>query len=272
VTAGSTSPLEGILELRDRATRDARGLFLAEGVRALVAAVEAGAEIVAIVTAPRLLRSPIGQQLARRLRQGGVEEIRVDPETFRGLSRSSEPQGIAFVARQRWSPLPRPHPRATFVAVDALRSPGNLGTLLRTMTATATDGLFAVGPAIDPWDPSVVRTSMGGHFAQTFTRTDAREVRRWADRHGVRIVGASPHGSIDYREIPADRPIVVALGSERHGLGDDLAAACEIAVRIPMAGRTDSLNVAVAGSLLLYEIARRRPAVGRSDAPNARGR
>jgi TrmH family RNA methyltransferase len=248
-----------VLALRHRAARDATGTFFAEGTRFLVSAIDAGATIDTVVVAPKLLRSPIGQMLARRLRMRGVRELRLAPDEFARISMMPEPQGVGVVVRQTWTRLAPDHD-ACWIALEEVRSPGNLGTLLRTADATGATGLCVLGGRVDPFEPSVVRATMGSIFWRRIARTSLAELRAFAASTGAVIVGAAAGAPRDFREVSYRRPVILMLGGERKGLTPAQMQACDVLVRIPMSGRTDSLNLAVAGSVLLYEVyAQRHP-------------
>lgn len=131
-------------------------------------------------------------------------------------------------------------------------------SILRTSEAVGGPGLILLGDAVDPYDPATVRASMGSLFSQRFVRTSVSEARRWKDRQPYMLVGTAPSGSIDYQAIDYRRPTVLLMGGERKGLSGDLQALCDTTVRIPMIGHTDSLNLSVAASLLLYEVFNQR--------------
>jgi TrmH family RNA methyltransferase len=150
--------------------------------------------------------------------------------------------------------------------LEAHRSGGNLGSLIRTSEAIGGAGFILVGPGIDPFDPAVVRASMGAMYRQAFIRTNAPSLRNWIRRHRCRVVGASPDGPAEFHRFDYPRPTILVLGEERPGLSPFLRDLCSDRVRIPMVGAADSLNLAVAGSLLLYEVFRARSA-RRRDAP-----
>ena len=143
-----------------------------------------------------------------------------------------------------------------WTALEHVRSLGNYGTLMRTSAAVGATGFILIGDEIDPFDPAVVRATMGALFKQKIVRTNASELLCWARRQKIEVIGASPNGSQDYRHITYKPPIVLMLGGERKGLTDEQRAICARLVRIPMAEGMDSLNVAVAGSLLMYEVFR----------------
>ena len=156
---------------------------------------------------------------------------------------------------------PQSGPDACWIALETIRSPGNLGTILRTCEAVGAAGLILLRPrgaVIDPHDPDVVRASLGAVLSRRLVRATPSELRGWARRSDCVVVGATPKGSHDYRAVSYRRPVVLMLGDERKGLSPRQQALCDVTVRIPMAGRGDSLNVAVAAGVLLYEVQNQR--------------
>jgi RNA methyltransferase, TrmH family len=244
----------------DRHTRDSRGLFFVEGVRNFVAAVDHGVPVEAIVSSERLLTAPLARKLVRQLKRAGVPYVRLSPEQFRSVSRTKRASGVGAILRQQHTTLASlaPPSQGCWIALRHVRAPGNLGTLIRTAAAVGAAGFFFVGNQIDPYDPAVVRASMGALFVQTLTRASLPELKTWARQHRVQVVGASPDGSALYTDVRYEARTILLLGEERAGLTADERTLCDQLVRIPMAVGTDSLNVGVAGSLLLYEVARAR--------------
>ena len=127
---------------------------------------------------------------------------------------------------------------------------------MRSSAATGSAGFILIGDKIDPFDPAVVRATMGAFFKQSIVRTTAAQLGSWAREHKIQVIGASPDGGEDYRQVSYTHPAVLMLGDERKGLTDEQRRMCNRLVRIPMAEGMDSLNVAVAGSLLMYEVFR----------------
>ncbi|UJR82058.1 TrmH family RNA methyltransferase [Sandaracinus amylolyticus] len=255
------SPIDVALvrALRERATREATGLYVVEGARFAVAAVDARAEVVATVIAPSALRTPMAQMMTRRLRQRGVPELRVSEEELAELACAREPQGVLLVLRQRRVAIDaiRPPSRALWLVIDGVRSPGNLGTALRTAHATGVDGVVMVRGgregAADPFDPACARASMGAIVSTNVIDADVDSLRAFASRTGTRLVAAVPRARHDYRAVSYRGATALVLGSERQGASDAVIDACDLAVRIPMATAMDSLNAAVASAVLLYE-------------------
>lgn len=242
----------------DRRYRDAKGLFFAEGVRNFVEAVDHNYPVDVILYSEKLLISPVARKLVRRLKRSGIPFARASPEQFRTISCTERASGIAVILRQQTLRLDqvKPDDHICWTALNHIRSPGNFGTLVRTSAAVGAGGFILIGDDIDPFDPSVVRSTMGALFKQKIVRTTDRQFQAWVKSRKLLIVGASPNGSLDYDQLNYSPPTVLMLGSERSGLTAQQEALCRQTVRIPMVEGIDSLNVAVAGSLLLYEVFR----------------
>lgn len=244
---------------RERQTRDASGLHFAEGVRNFVRCIDHDIDIETIILCRRLLTSTVAQTLARRARQRGTPCVTLTPRQFRDVSILYRASGIGVIVQAHWSRLDRVAAARSplWLAVDHVRSPGNLGTLLRTSQAVGGGGLIVTGERTDPFHPAVVRGSVGAIFTQRIIRTDLRSLRRWSQRHGCCVIGACPQARLPFNDWPAQSPTVIMLGEERRGLTDEQRRLCTHLVRIPMAPGCDSLNVGVAGSLLMYEARKR---------------
>jgi TrmH family RNA methyltransferase len=142
--------------------------------------------------------------------------------------------------------------------VESIDSPGNLGTIVRTAEATGVAGIFLIGADADPFDPAAVRASMGSLFSQKLMKCTAREFTDWTRSSRVSVIASSPAGLLDYRALRYRRPVVLLMGSEKHGLSEHLIEISDFTVRLPMLGSCDSINVAVATGVLLYEIFNQR--------------
>jgi TrmH family RNA methyltransferase len=246
--------IKRIRRLHERAERDRTGLCYIEGMRFIARAVQHSVPIEALVTCPPLLTLPFARHLVRQLRQTGMPIPEVTPDVLSSVALVDDPQGIGAVVRQRWTPLERivPANDSCWIMLDTVRSPGNLGTILRTSEAVGGAGLILLGEAVDPYDPAAVRAGMGSLFSQRLVRTTVADWHRRKDRRQCELVGTAPSAATDYQAVDYRAPIVL-LGGERKGLSSELQALCDVVVRIPMLGHTDSLNLSVAASLLLYE-------------------
>ncbi|MEM7715501.1 MAG: RNA methyltransferase [Cyanobacteria bacterium P01_A01_bin.68] len=146
--------------------------------------------------------------------------------------------------------------RTCWIILETIRSPGNLGTLIRTSEAFGGAGFILLGNSIDPFDPNVVRASMGSIYNQKFIRTGYSKLHKWLQNHNCHIIGASPDGTVDFHQFNYPTITMIFLGEERRGLTQQQRDLCKHLVRIPIARTVDSLNLAVAGSLIMYEIYR----------------
>ena len=251
------------LALRSLQTHKGRsrtGLYLIEGIRHLVRAVEHNVAIESVFVDPSVLSNPFGQKLARRLHKRSTPGVRLSHQLYRDLTLASEPQGIGAILRQQWVPLDhiRAGQNSLWLAVESIESPGNLGTIIRTAEAAGATGIFILNPDCDPYDPATVRATMGSLFSQKLTRCSPYDFTNWAKSSGIAIVASSPAGLMNFKALRYRFPAVLAIGSEKRGLSGQLLEAADFVVRIPTRGGCDSINAAVATGILLFEMTSQR--------------
>jgi len=236
--------------------RSRTGFYIIEGIRHLARAVEEQAPLQSVFLDPSILSNPFGQKLARQLRKRGVSGVRLSHQLYRDLTLAAEPQGIGAVLRQEWTELAHLQvaPQSLWLAVESIESPGNLGTIIRTAEAAGVLGIFILSSDCDPYDPGAVRASMGSLFSQRLISCLSSEFTDWARSNEVKIVGSSPTGLLDYKALRCRWPAALVIGSEKRGLSEHLIEAADLMVRIPMRGRCDSINAAVAAGVLLFEM------------------
>ncbi|HPO59281.1 MAG TPA: RNA methyltransferase [Anaerolineaceae bacterium] len=258
ITSTANAQIQQIRKLRDRKERQQTGLFFGEGVRIVGEAVERGWDVQALIVAPELLTSTYARQLLKQADRRRVLEV--SAEVFRSISSKDGPQGIAAMVRQRWTPLEQVRPKAgeLWVALDSVADPGNLGTILRTHDAVGGAGVILLDHSTDPYDPSAIRASMGAVFSQQLVRASFEEFAAWKRRLQIPVFGTDGEAEADYHQVAYPDPMVLLMGSERLGLLEHHLALCDEVLRIPMVGRSDSLNLAVATGILLYEIFNQR--------------
>ena len=248
--------IKHIRNLRHRHERERSGLFFIEGIRIVTEAVQSGAEIETLVVAPDLLKSEFGRGIVQEQQDQGTPCTEVTADVFSSISTKDGPQGIGAVVRQRWEELE--HIRLMngqyWVALDAAQDPGNIGTILRTGDAAGSTGLILLGNCADPYDATALRASMGAIFSQRLVKAGFAAFVRWKQQHNYGVVGTSKAAPHDYREVSYQFPLVLLMGSERLGLSSEQQALCDLMVKIPMVGHSDSLNLAVATGITLYEI------------------
>lgn len=257
-TAKVRTALTEIRRLSSRSARDTEGRYWLEGIRHFVQAVDAGRKLDLVIHCPILLKSDLAQMLVRRLGAQDVPRYRVSPEEFRSVCKDARASGIGGIAKQHWSDLSDADPSRgnCWLVIDEIRSPGNLGTILRTAEASGVGGVIFVSSRCDPFASDVLRASMGGVFHLTLVRTGHEQLRQWAKSRGVRLVGLSPEARQLWTNLPVRGPVALVLGEERHGLTEELRSLCDTTVRLPMAGLADSLNVGVAAGIMMYEFVR----------------
>ncbi|WP_088239932.1 TrmH family RNA methyltransferase [Calothrix rhizosoleniae] len=239
-----------------RSYRDASKQFYVEGVRNFIRVMDNNLDVSTIIYSEKLLTSAIARKLVRQSRRAGIPCVNISPEQFRHISRTEKASGIGAIVRQHWQKLQDTFLQTglCWVILETVRSPGNLGTLIRTSEAFGGAGFILLGNSIDPFDPNVVRSSMGSIYNQKFIRTSFSKLNRWLQHHNCNAIGASPDGVIDCHNFNYPATTMIFLGEERQGLTQKQRDLCQHLIRIPIASTVDSLNLAVAGSLLMYEI------------------
>lgn len=257
ITSRANPALKRIRTLRQRKERERTGLFFAEGIRLVAEAMQLGAPVDQLVFAPGLVeRHPYARALVAGAQAAGTPCLQVSDDAFATVAAKEHPQGLAAVIHQQWTTLDaaRTDDGLCWIALDSVQDPGNLGTILRTADAVGASGVILLGQATDPYDPTSIRASMGAIFAQRLVRATWEEFLAWADTHGCHIAGSSDAATDDYAGVTYPRPLVLLMGSERAGLGAERQRVVDRMVRIPMTGRSDSLNLAVATAIMLYEV------------------
>ena len=256
ISSLTNAKVKQIRRLRSRHERERTGTFYVEGIRIVAQAVQSGAPIEMGVISAELLSSEYGWELVASLQVAGVPIVELSPAAFASISFKENLQGIGAVVRPRLESLEdiRPALSEVWVALDAVGNPGNLGAILRTCDAVGCAGVIMLGDTTDPYHPAALRASMGAIFAQRLVRATFADFVRWKCEGGYTVVGASVTAAHEYRQIAYPSPLVLLMGSERRGLSAEQQAACDVLVRIPMVGTADSLNLAVATSVVLYEV------------------
>lgn len=246
--------------LWDRRAREKSALFLIEGYRELSFALRSRFAIEMIFFCPELFLGTNETKLLREHKERGAELFMLPKALFEKLSYRDRPDGliaIAHKAKCALDDLPLSNP-PFLVLAESIEKPGNLGTLLRSSDAVGVDGVIVADRTTDIFNPNVVRSSVGALFTVPVCEEESRVVLEWLRARKIAIVAAMPEASVPFYEIDYRQPIALALGSEQYGLSALLESEADYKVRIPMGGRCDSLNVASAATLLLYEVYRQR--------------
>jgi TrmH family RNA methyltransferase len=255
ITSPANPRIKMLRKLQSRKYRDETGWYYLEGPRHIVEAISRQVSIEYVVICPDLL-SNAQDTLARITTHLPPEKIlEVNPETFRGFSTKDGPKGLAAVLHQEWASLTDMKPEGLcWVALSSVANPGNLGTILRTCDAVGVHWLILLDRSTDPYDPTALRAGMGTHFSVNIVKTTFDELVGWKRSHKVKMIGTSDQAEQDYHQTRYPSNCILLMGSEREGLTPQQVEHCDQLVRIPMTGRADSLNLAVATSVLLYEM------------------
>lgn len=259
VTSLANPIVKDIKALALKKFRDQRGVFMAEGLKLVIDALDLGWAIETLVFAKSGRGNPAVEKVAARTVAAGGLVLEVTEKVLSAITRRDNPQMVVGVFRQRWTALADVSPARgdVWVALDRVRDPGNLGTAIRTADAVGARGVILVGDTTDPFSVETVRATMGSIFAVPVARASEQEFLAWHKGFTGLLVGTHLKGAVDYRTVPyAGKPVVLLMGNEQQGLPDTLASACDRLVLIPQAGRADSLNLAVATGVMLFEIRR----------------
>jgi len=261
ITSLQNERVKLIRSLEMRKVRRETGLFVAEGASVLVTARDAGWVPKMLVFLAGSAQAGVHRALLDWAQGAGAECLEVSEAVLAKLAAKDNPQTMLGVFEQRWVNEPDATTvsgDATWLALEAVRDPGNLGTIIRTVDAVGAGGVILVGTCVDPYSREAVRATMGSIFNVATVRMASQPFLAWAAAWRGDIVGTQLAAQDDFRKVAYRAPTLLLMGSEGPGLSPELAAACSRLVRIPMAGRLDSLNLAVATALVLYEIRRER--------------
>jgi TrmH family RNA methyltransferase len=259
ITSLANPIIKDIKALTQKKSREETGTFMAEGMKLVIDALELGWTIRTLVYAKTAKSKPLVEQIAAKTVASGGLVLEVNEKVLVSITRRDNPQTVVGIFDQRWKPLKdiRPKDGETWVALDRVRDPGNLGTIIRTCDAAGASGVILVGDATDPFSLETVRATMGSIFAVPVAKATQEEFLSWRKSAGVSVVATHLAGAVDYRTIDYQRkPVVLLMGNEQSGLPDPLADQADALARIPQAGRADSLNLAVATAVMLFEARR----------------
>ena len=256
ITGFSNPTVKALRAFREKKHRKASGRFLAEGLRLLTDARECGHVPETLVLADRRDPHPLLSALEAAVESGGGEVIETTPDILSKITGKDNPQAVAGVFAEfdtSLGALDRSRSDIWLVA-QALRDPGNLGTMLRTGDAIGAGGVVLIDDCADPFSVEAVRASMGAVFTQSIALARWDEFESWLRAGTGQLVAASLRDAQPYRSAPYAAPCFVMVGNESRGLPEEYEMACDLRVTMPMKGRADSLNAAVAAAVLGYEV------------------
>jgi RNA methyltransferase, TrmH family len=255
--------IKQLVKLRDRRPRDEAGVFLVEGYREIRRALERQVALQEVYFAPAWFLGENEPALLAQAQAAGAVLYELSKEAFAKVAYRERPDGLLAVAPQWKRGLDELGlgPAPFLLVVEAIEKPGNLGTILRSADAAGCEAVIVCDPVTDIFNPNVVRASTGVLFSVPLVVEASERVAAWLREKNIRTVATTPAAEKIYSDADLRGPLAVIMGSEQYGLSDFWLKHADLPVRIPMAGQADSLNVAMATIITLFEAVRQRTAV-----------
>jgi TrmH family RNA methyltransferase len=255
ITAFSNGLVKDVRALRDKKGRRRQGMFIAEGLRILTEAREAG-RLPAILFYAEGTTHPLLEQLIIETEAVHGDVVETTPDILHKLSGKENPQTVLGVFRS-WDMDLNALDRSAaplWIVAQSLRDPGNLGTILRTSDAVGAGGVILVDDCVDPFSTEAVRATMGALFTQGIVAASWQGFVSWLRTGPGQLIGTSLKAELDYQQPRYTKPAFILVGNEAQGLSEDYEAECDLLVKMPMLGKADSLNAAVATAVMAYEV------------------
>ncbi len=251
--------IKDIRLLEKKRHREQTNQFIAEGMKLIIDAIEQGWHLQTLIFAASQKLNPNVEKLAANCVAKGVDVLIVPEKVLGAITRRDNPQMVVGIfSRQFIEPSQiRTGGEDVWIALDRIRDPGNLGTIMRTVDAVGAKGVILVGETTDPFATETVRATMGSIFATPICRMSEDDFINFADQWQGLVVGTHLEGSVDYRTPDySGKPVLLIMGNEQSGMPEKLVQVCHQLIRIPQVGRADSLNLAIATGVCLFEIRR----------------
>lgn len=248
------------VRLRNRRFREKEKKTLLEGYRELSRASKFGMNIEEVFYAPSLFLGENEFPLLERLEGDGVTVFEVTEPLLRKMAYRDRPEGLIAIAQVREHTLEKMPlvENGLYLIAESIEKPGNLGSILRSADAVGVDGLIICNKCTDIYNPNVVRASTGALFTVPVAEGTSEEIIQWVKDNNILTLAATPHTDYIYTEIDMKQTLAIVVGTEQYGLTELWMNDADYQVKIPMLGKIDSLNVATATTILLYEAARQR--------------
>ncbi len=256
ITSLTNETVKAVRALHMRKEREATGLFLAEGLKFIGEALDQGRVPKLLLVGMDARAHPLLERAKAETALNGGEVVTVTHPILEKISRKENPQTVLGVFEQAYTALDmlKPETAPGWIALEQVRDPGNLGTIIRTADSAGCGGVILIGDCVDPFSVEAVRATMGSVFAVSITRATTDAFLTWRKDWPGSVVGTRLDATVGYREAVYARPGLILMGNEQAGLTDALAATCDVNVKIPMRGRADSLNLAVATGIMAYAV------------------
>jgi RNA methyltransferase, TrmH family len=261
ITSLQNPHIKQCVKLQQRKSRDREQQMVVEGYRAICSALQNGYPLTTLYYAPELFYGNAEPKLLNSAQTAGASLIEVAAAPFAKMTTAPRPDGLLAVAPQRRRSLAEYRPdRADFLFLiaEAVEKPANLGAIIRSADGAGADALILCDPHVDIFNPDVIRASVGTYFSLPLLCATSTEAIRWCRARGILTLAATPQANIRYTDVDMRGAVAIAVGNEQHGLSVDWLQGADVGVKLPMYGQINSLNVAVAAAILLYEVVRQR--------------
>ena len=263
ITSLQNSKIKDLVKLKDKNKRDKAKRFLIEGYREITKAILVDVEIETLFICEELFLKDNENSLIEKIKSKNVEVFETTQDVFKKVSYRDRPDGLIALAKQfeiklddvekilsKKNPL--------ILIMEKIEKPGNLGSILRSSDASGIDLVIVTDPVTDIFNPNVIRSSIGAIFTKPVFVTENEKVFELLKKHNINIIATTPHTDKIYFEIDYKKPTAILVGAEQYGLSDFWIQKADDLIKIPMMGIADSLNVAAAATLVLYEALRQR--------------
>jgi RNA methyltransferase, TrmH family len=265
ITSLANPEVKAAKALTLKKNRVAEKRFLAEGAKLAIDALDAGWAVETLFVARNMMDEPHIEKLAIRAVNSGANLLKVSDKAIANITRRDNPQSVVAIIKEQLSALKALAPftaNDTIIALDRVRDPGNLGTIIRTADAAGVKGIVLVGDCVDVFSLETVRATMGSLFAVPIVKASFEALLEFSKGSSAQIIGTHLAGATDYRALDYKAtPTIILMGNEQSGLPHFMAEACHKLALIPQTGKADSLNLAVATALMIYEARRHLLAV-----------
>lgn len=246
--------------LRDRRERDREGVTILEGYRELTRAYAAGIPIRETFYCREMFVGENNDALLDTLRDAGSAIYECSANVLRKIAYRERPEGLIAIAEMKRKGLDEipARPDGLYLVAETIEKPGNLGSILRSADAVGATAVIVCNKQTDIFNPNVIRASTGAIFSMPLAETTSEEALAWLRKLGIKTLAATPHTHLYHTDVDMKQGVAIVVGAEQYGLSDYWMNSADLQVLIPMLGKMDSLNVATAATILLYEAARQR--------------
>jgi TrmH family RNA methyltransferase len=260
ITSLQNLHIKNCVKLHERKERDRQQKMLVEGYRAILQALQNGYPLDELYCCPGLFFGENEETVLLLAQRAGVRLIEVDEKPFRKMATRPRPDGLLALAPQVRYVLDdyQPGPASFLLVAESIEKPANLGAIIRSAAGAGADALIVCDPRTDVFNPDVVLASVSSFFLIPILTATSRQAIQWCKANNVVTLAASPCAETLYTEVDMNQPVAIAVGNEQYGLSDTWMQHADLCIKLPMRGQVDSLNVAVAAALLLYEVVRQR--------------